>query len=168
MSLKYAIMMDAIRNKLLFCGTVTNNELILCRKELSVISDYYLKAYHNNKIKDKVYIYANKGAIAFINLNYKLDNYDHIYSIDFFKFFYQLYLSTYHGLIDDRRSLITANMALTGTNDDICNLFNITEAKLKMFMEGHSEYDRIISLKKLCHYLNIEFPVVHHILLDEK
>ena len=168
MGLNYNLMMDAIKNKLLFCGTVVNNELVLCRKELATLSDYYLKAYQNNKIKDKIYIYSNKGAIAFINMNINLDNHDKIYQIDFYKFFYQLYLSLYEGLIDDRRTLITANMALTGTYDDICNLFNISEAKLKMFMKGHSEYDRIISLKKLCNYLDIKFPIIHKIILDEK
>ena len=87
--------MNAIKNKLLFCGTLNNNELVLCRKELSTISNYYLKAYHNDKIKDKVYIYINKGAVAIININQKLDDYKFIYSIDFYKFFYQLYLSMY-------------------------------------------------------------------------
>ena len=123
---------------------------------------------HNDKIKDKVYIYINKGVVAFININKKMDNFNNIYSIDFYKFFYQLYLSMYDGLIDDRRTLITANMALTGNSDDICNLFNISETKLKLFMEGHSEYDKIITLRKLCNYLYINYPIIHKIILDEK
>ena len=168
MSLTYNLLMNAIKNKLLFCGTINNNELVLCRKELSTISNYYLKAYHNDKIKDKVYIYINKGAVAFININKKIENFNNIYSIDFYKFFYQLYLSMYDGLIDDRRALITANMALTGNSDDICNLFNISDSKLKLFMEGHSEYDKIITLRKLCNYLDINYPIIHKIILNEK
>ena len=37
-----------------------------------------------------------------------------------------------------------------------------------MFMEGQSEYDKEIKIKKLCNYLEVKYPITHYILLNEK
>ena len=169
MSLYYKYFLNAVKNRLVFCGTINNNCLVLCRKEYIYLSEYYIKAYQKGTIKDNIYVLSEGGMISFIDITpQEARKYKNIYKIDFFNFIYQLYLSIYDGIIDDRRSLIIAHEALNGNIDDLANLFYLSPHKLRMFMEGQSEYDKEIKIKKLCNYLEVKYPITHYILLNEK
>lgn len=169
MSLYYNYFLTAVKKKLVFCGTININHLVLCRKEYIYLSEYFVKLFQTGKAKDNIYVLQEGPVIAFIDINPdEAKKHKNIYKIDFFNFIYQLYLSIYDGIIDDRRTLIIAHEALNENTDDICDLFNISKHKLKLFMNGNSEYDREIKLKKLCNYLDVKFPITHYILLDEK
>ena len=84
MSLYYKYFLTAVKRKLVFCGTVNNNHLVLCRKEYIYLSEYFIKLFQDGKAKDNIYVLQEGPVIAFIDINpQEALNHNNIYKIDF-------------------------------------------------------------------------------------